>query len=233
MIDKIRLQPLVSLKNHLVLGYEALYQKEILAEFPSATAIVQAIFQNYNFKSRLYINMTPNDAIAPTFAKDFLNALDKIKISRKKIVLEVSESTNPEFIDLTKKNLSILHNHGIKIALDDFGMQYSTLNFLQEFPIDIVKIDQKFVQMAPSCKRARSIVKFAIQVSHELGCKVIAEGIETNAILSCVTDEGADIGQGFIFSAVEKKTSPFVNFCEILSGLVKAPLRACYCAGQV
>lgn len=231
MIDKIRLQPLVSLKNNLVLGYEALYQKEILAEFPSATAIMQAIFQNYKFKSRLYINMTPNDAIDPNFAKDFLCTLDKMKISRKKIVLEVSESTNPEFIDITKHNLSILCNHGIKIALDDFGTQYSTLNFLHEFPVDIVKIDQKFIQMAPSSKKARSIMKFAVQVSHELGCKVIAEGIETNESLKSAIKAGADIGQGFIFSTIKQKSTPFVSFCELISGLIKAPLKSCYCVG--
>lgn len=229
MIDRIRLQPLVSLKNNFVLGYEALYQKEILAEFPSATAIVQAIFQNYKFKSQLYINMTPKDAIDPNFAKDFLNALDKMKISKRNIVLEVSESTNPKFIRQIKRNLNILCNHGVKIALDDFGTQYSTLNFLQEFPVDIVKIDQKFIQKAPSCRRARSIMKFSIQVSHELGCKVIAEGIETNASLNCVIDAGADIGQGFIFSTIEQRPAPFVSFCELLSGLIKTPLKACCC----
>ena len=229
MIDKIRLQPLVSLKNNLVLGYEVLYQKELLAEFPSAIAIMQAIFQNYKFKSQLYINMTPKDAIDPSFAKNFLSALDKMKISKKNIVLEVSESTNPKFIERIKENLNLLRSHGIKIALDDFGTQYSTLDFLHEFPVDVVKIDQKFVQMAPSCRRARSIMKFVVQVSHDLGCKVIAEGIETNASLNCVTEAGADVGQGFIFSTIEQKPAPFVSFCELLSGLIKTPLKACCC----
>lgn len=229
MIEKIRLQPLVSLKNEFVVGYEALYRKEDLTEFPSATAIVESIFQNYNFKSRLYVNMTPNDAIDPNFAKDFLSKLDSLKISRKNIVLEVNESTNPEFIELIKKNLGLLRSRGVKIALDDFGTEYSTLNFLQELPVDIVKIDQKFVQMAPSSKKARSIMKFAVQVSHDLGCKVIAEGIETTEILDCVAEAGADIGQGYIFSAKKQKPSPFVSFREVLAGLVKVPLKAYYC----
>ena len=229
MIEKIRLQPLVSLKNEFVVGYEALYRKEVLSEFPSATAIVGSIFQNYNFKSRLYVNMTPNDAIDPNFAKDFLSKLDSLKISRKNIVLEVNESTNPEFIGLIKKNLGLLRSRGVKIALDDFSTEYSTLNFLQELPVDIVKIDQKFVQMAPSSKKARSIMKFAVQVSHDLGCKVIAEGIETTEILDCVAEAGADIGQGYIFSAKKQKPSPFVSFREVLAGLVKVPLKTYYC----
>ncbi len=231
MIEKIRLQPLVSLNNEFVFGYEALYRKEVLAEFPSATAIVKAIFQNYDFESSLFINMTPKDAIDPSFAKDFLNTLDIMEISRKNIVLEVSESTNPEFISLIKKNLRLLRLHGVKIALDDFGTEYSTLSFLQELPVDIVKIDQRFVQKAPYSRKARSIMKFAVQVSHDLGCKVVAEGIETTAILDCVATAGADIGQGFLFSAVEQKPSPFVNFRELLMGLVKTPMKACYCAG--
>lgn len=229
MIEKIRLQPLVSLDNEFVLGYEALYRKEVLAEFPSATAVTESIFQNYDFESQLYVNMTPNDAIDPNFARNFLNTLDRMEISARNIVLEVSENTNPGFIDLIKKNLGLLRSHGVKIALDDFGTEYSTLNFLQELPVDVVKIDQKFVQMAPSSRKARSIVKFAVQVSHDLGCKVVAEGIETTDILNCVSDAGADIGQGFLFSAVEKKPSPFVSFRELLAGLVKTPMKACYC----
>ncbi|MBO4405496.1 MAG: EAL domain-containing protein [Alphaproteobacteria bacterium] len=231
MIKRIRLQPLVSLKNEFVLGYEALYRKEVWADFPSATAIVEAIFQNYDFDSHLYVNMAPNDATDPNFARDFLKTLDRMKISRKNIVLEVSESTNPEFIKLIKRNLGFLRSRGVKIALDDFGTEYSTLSFLQELPVDIVKIDRKFVQMSPFSKKARSIMKFTVQVSHDLGCKVVAEGIETTASLDCVADAGADIGQGFIFSAVEQKPSPFVSFYELLSGPIKTPLKACYCAG--
>ena len=231
MIKKIRLQPLVSLKNEFVLGYEALYRKKVWAEFPSATAIVEAIFQNYDFESQLYVNMTPNDAIDPNFARDFLKTLDRMEISRKKIVLEVNENTNPDFIELIRKNLCLLRSRGVKIALDDFGTEYSTLSFLQELPVDIVKIDKKFVQMAPFSKRARSIMKFAVRVSHDLGCKVVAEGIETAVSLDCVADAGADIGQGYIFSAIEQKPTPFVSFRELLSGLVKTPLKACYCAG--
>ncbi len=229
MVDKIRLQPLVSLQNNVVLGYEALYRKSILAEFPSATAIMKAIFSNYKFKSHLYINMTPNDAIDPNFAKNFLEALDKMPISKRNIVLEVSEDTNPKFVELIRKNLNLLRKHKIKIALDDFGTKYSTLNFLKQLPIDIVKIDQKFVQKAPYCEEAQSIMKFAMQVSHDLGCKVVAEGIETRESLECVIEAGADIGQGFIFSTIAQKPAPFVSFYELLSGLIKAPLKACFC----
>lgn len=231
MINRIRLQPLVSLKNNLVLGYEALYRKNILAGFPSATTIMRAILRNYRFESQLYINMTPKDPVDPNFAKGFLKALDKMKISERNIVLELNENTNPEFIKLIKKNISLLRRYGIKIALDDFGTKYSALNFLQELPVDIVKIDQKFIQTAPFNKKAQSIMKFVVQVSHDLGCKVVAEGIETRESLDCVMEAGADVGQGFIFSAIEKKPSPFVNFCEILSGLVKTPLKACCYAG--
>ena len=101
---------------------------------------------------------------------------------------------------------------------------------LQEFPIDIVKIDQKFVQKAPICNRTLSILKSVIKMSHDLSCFVVAEGIETNDSLKCVLDAGADIGQGFIFSALEQKASPFISFREILAGLVKRPLKACYYA---
>lgn len=231
MIEKIRLQPLVSLSNEYILGYEVLYKKDNLSDFPSAITILKNIFENGKFNNDFcfYINMTVNDAIDPNFANNFIHALEKMNICGKNIVLELNEGTNPEFIELTKKNLTVLKNHGISIALDDFGTQYSTLTFLQEFPIDIVKIDKKFVQMAPTSPKARSLMKFAVEVSHELGCKVVAEGIETRASFEFAKKIGADFGQGFIFSAGATKSDPFVNFCEFITGFVKYPTKACCC----
>ena len=115
----------------------------------------------------------------------------------------------------------------MKIALDDFGTQYSSLSFMSELPIDIVKIDQKFVQKAPIDKKSQAMLKFVVQVSHEIGCSVIAEGIETMAQLRCAEDAGTDIGQGFIFAQMmpqmnsENSASqkcglmPFVNLSQI------------------
>lgn len=231
MIDKIRLQPLVSLESDYVFGYESLYKKGDLSEFPSAVAILKSVFSECKFADdfQLFINMTENDAADPDFSEIFIKTMNEVNAQGKNIVLEVSENTNPDFIDLTKQNLIQLRNHGIQIALDDFGTKYSTLTFMSEFPIDIVKIDQRFVQMAPSSKKARSLMKFVVQVSHDLGCKVVAEGIESNATLKCAIDVGADIGQGFLFSTVRKKASPFLNLCEFIHGIVRTPTKVCYC----
>ena len=232
MIEKIRLQPLVSLENEQVLGYEVLYKKEDSSKFPSASAILKSVYSECDFVRdfQLFINMTEDDAIDPTFAKTFINTMYEVNAQGKNIVLEVSENTNPDFIEQAKQNLNTLRDHGIQIALDDFGTKYSTLTFMSEFPIDIVKIDQRFVEMAPFSEKARTLLKFVVQVSHDLGCKVVAEGIKNSAALKCVIDVGADVGQGFLFSTEKKKFSPFVYLRKQLNGVARIPTKICYCA---
>lgn len=214
MIDRIRLQPLFSSNSNKTIGYEALFRKETNKDFPGAASILSIIAQNFNMERDIYINMSVNDAKNSGFADEFIEVMQRMKIPGDRIVLEVSESTNPAYVSQAKKMLSRLRNYGVRIALDDFGMSYSSLNFLNEFPVDIVKIDQQFVQMAPSSKKARTLMKFVIDLSHELNCLVVAEGIETEEAYQCVLDAGADICQGFFFSDFAGYPSRFIQLSE-------------------
>lgn len=233
MIEKIRFQPLVSLDDRQVFGYEVLYTLGEETQFPSALDIVRYLSEKglINKDFQLHINMTVKDISSTNFALDFLDTLEKFKINPKNIVLEINEQTPPNLVIQAKQVLSHLRNKGIRIALDDFGVQYSTLSYLQDFPIDIVKIDQRFIQDAPKSKQARSILKFATGLSHDFGYKVIAEGIENNSQLECVINAGIDIGQGFLFSPARatKIKSPFANLKEFISGIISTPAHACYC----
>jgi EAL domain-containing protein (putative c-di-GMP-specific phosphodiesterase class I) len=145
----------------------------------------------------------------------------------------VSESTHPDSLSSAKKVLSLLRYHNVKVALDDFGTEYASLSFLKELPVDIVKIDKKFTQEAPSSKKSRALLKFCAQISHDIGCQVVAEGIETQDQLDCVKESGADIGQGFLFTApfrnLMKKITPFVDFGEFASFPIDVAHKACYC----
>ncbi len=219
MKNKFRFQPLVRLSNHSILGYEALCTKANDEKFPSAAEILKEIFSERSFDndSFLFINMTLEDVASVEFGRAFLKIIDDRGINAKQIVLEVNENTPPHMLNDAKKTLSLLSSHGVKIALDDFGVQYASIDYISELPLDVIKIDQKFVQAAPSDKKIRSVLRHITAIAHDIGCVVVAEGIENGAQLECVKDMQADIGQGFLFSAplsnIESKR--FFNLSEL------------------
>jgi EAL domain-containing protein (putative c-di-GMP-specific phosphodiesterase class I) len=204
-------------------GFEALYRKKKFAEYPSASYILKNIMQECNEKNhfQLFINLSMEDVTSENFSGDFLQAMDDTGIDGSNIVLELSECTHPDLLSNAKKSLTILRNNRVKIALDDFGSAYSNLHFMHELPLDIVKIDKKFIQQAPCGKKTRAMLKFCVELSHDIGCSVVAEGIETTEQLECVKELNADIGQGFLFNTSPVETSkntsaPFINICELI-----------------
>ncbi|MBR1735070.1 MAG: EAL domain-containing protein [Alphaproteobacteria bacterium] len=229
MNNKIRLQPLFDLNGQDIIGYEVLYSKFEERVFPSAVSILEYISsgnEDNNSDFKYFINMTNEDAIDSSFASAFLNKLDKTSISRERIVLELNENTTIDLLSQTKQNLSTLCSNGVQVALDDFGTNFSTLEFMRKFPLDVIKIDKQFIQNAPNSKKDMSLLKFCVDVSHDIGCSVVAEGIETVEQMQCSIDAGADIGQGFIFSApvfsegcVNNPFIPLTEFFTYLSTL--------------
>lgn len=228
MIHNIRLQPLVSLKNNTLLGYEAL--SDFVSEtqkYPSAIEILKMVVSAHsNINFSLFVNLNAEDIVNDDLCDEFLYVLNKFKISGSNIVLEVSENMNPEYLNKAKKAFLKLKDSEIKIALDDFGTQYSTLSFLNELPIDIVKIDQSFVQKAPKNSKTMTLLKHSIEVSHDIGCLVVAEGIETEGQLNAVINAGADFGQGFIFNYKNQtsKINPFIYLSESIENFISLPL---------
>lgn len=216
MKSRIRLQPLFNMIEQEIIGYEALYsRKNDSCKFPSAVSILSSIASvgdpenlhmsdsDYHFSDksfRYFINMTDEDAVNSHFVKSFLKTLEKTKLNPDQIVLEVNENTTVNELERTKKNLVALCSNGIRIALDDFGTNFSTLDFISQFPLDVVKIDKVFVQEAPYSRSAADLLKFSVDISHEIGCSVVAEGVENQEHMNCAISAGADIGQGFIFT---------------------------------
>jgi EAL domain-containing protein (putative c-di-GMP-specific phosphodiesterase class I) len=176
--------------------------------------------------------MTEKDIVDKNFCRSFLNVLEKKCIDGSNIVLEVSENTHPDNLDSAKQVLSSLRNYNIKIALDDFGTEYSSMLFLKELPVDIVKIDKKFVQEAPWSKKSQALLNFCTQVFHDIGCEVVAEGIETQDQLDCVKNANVDVGQGFLFTAPfgnrQEPITPFIELCEFASLPIESISKVCY-----
>lgn len=126
-------------------------------------------------------------------------------ITPSRIVVEITEAVlmldNPDI----RKVLDALGELGCRIALDDFGTGYSSLSYLNRFPVDIVKVDQSFIRSlgtadAEICRKSRTLIEGIRMIAHQMGCTVVAEGIETEQELQTLNQIGIDFGQGYLFS---------------------------------
>ena len=126
--------------------------------------------------------------------------LDETKLEPKYLELEVTESVFMENMQVAIDILGQLHSLGVDLAVDDFGTGYSSLNYLRQFPIDRLKIDQSFIRNALINKDDRMIVKTIINLGHSLNLKVIAEGVETAEHENFLKEEGCDESQGFKYT---------------------------------
>lgn len=135
------------------------------------------------------------------FASRFLDKLAETNIQTDVFQLEVLESVFLDNdLDLVAQTIETLGAAGLKIALDDFGTGYAALSHLQRYPINILKIDKKFVQGVETCKGNRDIVTAILDLGRNFGLDVIAEGVETEKQSAHLRAAGCRYGQGFLFS---------------------------------
>jgi EAL domain-containing protein (putative c-di-GMP-specific phosphodiesterase class I) len=114
--------------------------------------------------------------------------------------IEITESDMMQNPDAVTQVLKQLESYQVQICLDDFGTGYSSLSYLQQLPITFLKIDQSFVQRLGADDDAFAIVKTIIVLAHQLGRRVIAEGVETAEHLTILRTLGCEYGQGFLFA---------------------------------
>jgi len=116
------------------------------------------------------------------------------------LVFEITESVAMEQPEETVRILDILHSMGIVVAIDDFGTGYSSLSYLRMFPINHLKLDRSFVVEIGDDTDGSVICDATIGLAHNLGLKVVAEGVETTAQLEYLRSRGCDQVQGYLFS---------------------------------
>jgi diguanylate cyclase (GGDEF)-like protein/PAS domain S-box-containing protein len=126
--------------------------------------------------------------------------LTETGIDPERLCLEITESTLVAHTGVAAAALNRLHDLGVRIVLDDFGVGYSSLNYLRQFPIDSVKIDRSFTDDAAVSGTSMAIVRAIISLAHALDIQTVAEGIEHGAQVPILRDAGCDYGQGYFFS---------------------------------
>jgi diguanylate cyclase (GGDEF)-like protein/PAS domain S-box-containing protein len=116
------------------------------------------------------------------------------------LILELTESTLMNDVEATLARLNLLKGLGVRLAIDDFGTGYSSLAYLQQFPIDVLKIDQSFVSGMAETKESAAIVHTLVQLGKVLGLTTVAEGVESAEQRDRLRAEGVNVAQGYLFS---------------------------------
>lgn len=132
--------------------------------------------------------------------RNSINYLHSIGLPGNALVVEITEGLLLASRTDVREQLQDLRRAGIGVSLDDFGTGYSSLSYLQKYDIDYVKIDQSFVRNLLPFSKDLALCKAIIVMAHELGMKVVAEGVETVAQRDLLTAAGCDYGQGYLFS---------------------------------
>jgi len=153
--------------------------------------------QDMNFV--LSVNVSAGNLSEPDLVDRVLDLLVQHGIPPHRLELEVTESAVMEDAGHALEQLKRLSSSGIRLAIDDFGTGYSSLSYLQALPFDVVKIDRSFVAGCEKDARQRSLVATMITLSHDLGYRVVAEGIETQETADLILGMGCDESQGYFF----------------------------------
>ena len=126
--------------------------------------------------------------------------LDEYGVEPEWLVAEITESAIMVDSDRSKAVIDRLAEKGMKLSIDDFGTGYSSLAYLKDLPVHELKIDKSFVMEMMENESDQVIVKSTIQLAHNLGLTVVAEGVESAEILALLADMDADVAQGYFMS---------------------------------
>jgi len=131
---------------------------------------------------------------------DWFKYTEALGLPRDAIIIEITENLLMESEDSVRAQLTKLKKRGIAIAIDDFGVGYSSLSYLQKMDVDVLKIDKSFVDELENEKNSRELCQVIIMMAHHLDIQVVAEGIENAAQKQILTNAGCEFGQGYLFS---------------------------------
>jgi diguanylate cyclase (GGDEF)-like protein/PAS domain S-box-containing protein len=146
----------------------------------------------------LSVNFSLRQVSAAGFAESVLVALDDSGLPRSALTLEMTERVLIEIDGPVMNGLARLRQLGVRLAIDDFGTGYASLAYLRELPVDIIKIDPSFVAGLGTDGTLAMLTRTIVQVGHDLGIEIVAEGIERPEQLELLRAMGCGLGQGYL-----------------------------------
>ncbi len=147
---------------------------------------------------RIGVNVSAHQFQDREFLDVLLQILKELRFDPKWLNLEITESVLMREVGENVVKLRQIQNVGITVAIDDFGVGYSSLSYLKDFPVDQLKIDCSFVRNLPESENDVSIARHIVEMAHSLGMKVIAEGVERQEQLTFLKSLGCDEVQGYL-----------------------------------
>lgn len=165
---------------------------------------------------RLSVNVTAGDIGDAEFVRRFSSLAEEAGFPRDRLTAEVTESGLIADLGVAGERLAELRANGFRVAIDDFGTGYSSLAYLKSLPLDYLKIDRRLSEDITGDVRDRIVVRGVIEMARSLGLTVIAEGVETEAQLDLLAEEGCGIYQGFL-------CSPPVSTAALIELIAKLP----------
>ena len=222
---ELHYQPLIDVSNPAFISSEALlrwnhpergllHPESFISSLDNSALLFDLTCWVIRESHKFQLATQKNSNIIPTLSVNLPAAIFQQKLYRDKIefillneistvqnfVIEITEDTLISDMDSTSISLTKLHDKGFKIALDDFGTGQSSLSHLRVFPIDIIKIDLEFIRNVHINENDANLVSAIISMGHDLGMRVVAEGVEKQAQLDFLTDRGCHLIQGYFFS---------------------------------
>ncbi|RDI21930.1 diguanylate cyclase/phosphodiesterase [Pseudacidovorax intermedius] len=149
---------------------------------------------------RVAINLSAHQLREPDLVERIADALGRHRISAERLLCEITESVAMEDVAATQRVFDGLSRIGVFLAIDDFGTGYSSLSYLRQLPARQLKIDRSFVSDLETSADARAVVDAVVRLSHALGLRVVAEGVETAGQRDILLGMGCDELQGFFFA---------------------------------
>jgi EAL domain-containing protein (putative c-di-GMP-specific phosphodiesterase class I) len=146
------------------------------------------------------VNVAAKQLQRDRIVDDVYGALSSSRFDAHMLVLELTESALVQDVDTTVARLQLLKALGVRLAIDDFGTGFSSLAYLQQFPIDILKIDRSFISGITDSSKSAAIIDTFVQLGRALNLEVIAEGIENDDQRAQLATANVDTGQGFLFA---------------------------------
>ena len=217
-------QPQIDLRTRSCVGVEALLRWQHptlgfvspveLVEAAEKTALIQRLtdwvldaamsqcarWRNMGLDLRVAVNLSAHDLADDHIVERVAQRLRRHDLPGENLELEFTESTLIDDLDASLPKLRHLHMLGVSTAIDDFGTGYCNLSYLQKLNASRVKIDRRFVQNLEFDTRGQTLTRAIVNLAHDLGYELVAEGIENRTTLAMMSQWGCEQAQGFLFS---------------------------------
>ena len=174
---------------------------ELLTQWSFETALGQlATWRDEGLRISMSVNLSARSLRERYLPDQIAKMLEQWSIPPERLILEITESAIMADPETAMEVVSRLHDIGVQLSIDDFGTCYSSLAYLKRLPMDELKIDQSFVKHMTENHSDLVIVRSTIDLAHNLGLRVVAEGIEQDEQIDALKQLGCEFGQGYRIS---------------------------------